>query len=226
MFWLNVFDIIGTIAFAISGALVGMRKKLDLFGIITLSIATSSFGGLFRDIIIGNLPPTLFKEPKYFVISIVTGLLTFFLYPVFIKLPFIPADKTRLKIIYILDAVGLGAFTAIGSNIAITHDMNNLFSVICMGLFTGVGGGLVRDVFVRDIPLILKKHVYASASIAGAFVMYYSYEYVSELASLYICFFITVTIRILAMRYRLSLPTANLDTNTEEKIVYKNVFDC
>ncbi len=217
MFWLNVFDIIGTIAFAISGALVGMRKRLDLFGIITLSIATASCGGLSRDIFIGNFPPMLFREPKYFVFSIVTAIFVLFLYPIFMRLPLASTNKVILNIILILDAIGLGAFTALGAKTAINYNMNNLFSVICMGLITGVGGGVLRDVFVRDIPLILKKEIYASASIVGAFAMYCSYGYVSEIASLYICFFITFALRIFSIKYNLNLPIANIDITRSTK---------
>ncbi|MCY6354246.1 trimeric intracellular cation channel family protein [Clostridium sp. ZS2-4] len=166
MIWLNIFDIVGTIVFAISGALAGIRKKLDLFGIITLSIVTACGGGLFRDIFIGNVPPTLFIDPKYFVVSILTALFTFFLYPVLMRSSLVLNDKNKLNLFVILDAVGLGAFTAFGAKIAITHNLTDLFSIVCMGVLTGVGGGVLRDVFIRDIPLILKQEIYASASAA------------------------------------------------------------
>jgi len=104
--------------------------------------------------------------------------------------------------------VGLGAFTALGTKIAITHNMTDLFSVLCMGVLSGVGGGLLRDLFVRDIPLILKQEIYALASAAGAVVMYYSYSHVPEIAALYICFFITLILRILSLKYNLNLPTS------------------
>lgn len=213
MFWLSVFDIIGTVAFAISGALVGMRKQLDFFGVITLAITTASFGGISRDVFVGNLPPTFFRDPKYFTISIITATLTFIVYPRLMKLLLIPVHKYRLNIILILDAIGLGAFTALGARIAMTHNLNNLFSVIFMGLITGVGGGVLRDVFVRDIPLILRKDIYASASIAGSFIMYYSIGYVSELTSLYLCFGITTVLRLLSIQFNINLPVAHIATN-------------
>jgi len=212
MIWLNMFDIIGTMVFAISGALAGIRKKLDLFGIITLSIVTACGGGFFRDIVIGNLTPTIFRDPKYFVISIITSVFTFFLYPVLIKFQINSPIKNKLTVFLIFDAIGLGAFTAIGANIAITHNMTNLFSVTCMGMLTGVGGGVLRDMFVRDIPLILKQEIYASASAVGAMAMYFSYGHVPQIASLYISFFVTLILRLLSLKFNLNLPTINIDT--------------
>lgn len=145
MFLLSSFEVIGTIAFAISGALVGIEKKLDLFGIIFLSITTAVGGGIYRDIIIGRTPPIAFVNPTSSIISIITALIVF-------------ACNEKVgrfqKVITISDALGLGVFTAIGCRIAVLHGANNGFLVIAMGLGTGVGGGILRDVFVKNIPFI------------------------------------------------------------------------
>ena len=210
MFWFSLFDIIGTVAFAISGALAGIKKNLDLFGVITLSITTASFGGLMRDTFIGKLPPTIFTDPKYVVISFTTAVLTFTVYPKFLRTLSIKTNKVGVNLIFLLDAIGLGAFTALGTEIAISHNMNNLFSVIFMGLVSGVGGGVIRDVFIRDIPLILKKEIYALASIIGASIMFFSQSILPTILAMYLCFIATVLLRIISMKFKLNLPTAKI----------------
>jgi len=197
MFLLSSFEVIGTIAFAISGALVGIEKKLDLFGIIFLSITTAVGGGIYRDIIIGRTPPIAFVNPTSSIISIITALIVF-------------ACNEKVgrfqKVITISDALGLGVFTAIGCRTAVLHGANNGFLVIAMGLGTGVGGGILRDVFVKNIPFILKKDIYAVASIIGALCYYHIHSYLPDILSLYICFAIIFIIRIISIKYKLNLP--------------------
>lgn len=208
MFLINIFEIVGTIAFAISGALIGVEKKLDLFGIVFLSITTSIGGGIVRDIIIGNTPPTAFVKPLYFLISLASALLTCFFYKTLMKLQ---------NIISISDAIGLGVFTVIGSNAALTHNMNQPFIIVSMGLITGIGGGILRDVFVKDIPFVFRKEIYAVASILGALGLYFAYNNLSHVMSLYICFFITFTIRVFSIIYNLNLPVFKNETASKEK---------
>lgn len=197
MMLLNVFEIIGTIAFAIAGALIGIRKQLDIFGVIFLAITTALGGGIFRDILLGNTPPTAFIKPIFSIISILSAFITFRFHRRILKLK---------NIILISDAIGLGAFTVIGSYTAMENFMDQPFLVICMGLLTGVGGGILRDVFVKDIPLVFRKEIYAIASILGASVLYYSYTLFYNVASLYICFFLIFIIRVVAVKYNLNLP--------------------
>lgn len=204
MFLLNSFEIIGTIAFAISGALIGIEKKLDLFGIVFLAITTAVGGGIFRDITIGNTPPTAFLNPTSCIISIITALIVFIFYEKLNKLK---------NIIIISDALGLGVFTAIGSRTAIAHGADNAFIVITMGLITGVGGGLLRDVFVKNVPFILKKEIYALASMIGAICFYYIDKYLSNIMSLYVCCAIVFIIRILSIVYNLNLPVRKAKIN-------------
>lgn len=202
MILISIFEILGTIAFAISGALIGIEKKLDLFGVIFLSITTSVGGGIFRDLIIGNTPPAAFTKPIYCMVSIGAGMFTFMFYTRTVKYE---------DIISITDAIGLGVFTALGSNTAMIHCPSEPFLVITMGLITGVGGGILRDVFVKDIPFVFKKEIYAVASIMGAFGVYFTHGYVPEIVSLYICFGITFIVRILALRFKINLPVANIE---------------
>lgn len=204
MFLINSFEIIGTIAFAISGALTGIEKKLDLFGIIFLAITTAIGGGIFRDIIIGSTPPTVFVDPTSCIISIATALIAFLFYE--------KINKFK-NIIIISDALGLGIFTLVGCKAAIVHGANNAFIVIAMGLITGVGGGMLRDIFAKNVPFILKKEIYAIASIAGALCFYYIHRYFPDIISSYICCAIIFSIRILSLIYNLNLPVSKFNTN-------------
>lgn len=208
MFLINSFEIIGTIAFAISGALIGIEKKLDLFGIIFLAVTTAVGGGIIRDIIIGIDPPTAFVNPTFCIISIITALLVFIFYDKINKLE---------RIIIISDTVGLAVFTAIGCRTAIAHGANNAFLVIAMGLSTGVGGGILRDVLVKNVPFVLKKEIYAVASIVGALCFYYIYRYLPEIISLYICCAVVFIIRILSIAYGLNLPVRKVKRNLRLK---------
>ncbi|HHV74507.1 MULTISPECIES: trimeric intracellular cation channel family protein [unclassified Thermoanaerobacterium] len=202
MFLINSFEIIGTIAFAISGALVGIEKKLDLFGVTFLAVTTAVGGGIFRDIIIGNIPPTAYVNPTSCIISIITAIVVFFFYEKINKFE---------TMIMISDALGLGVFTAIGCRTAITHSYSNAFIVITMGLSTGIGGGIVRDVLAKNVPLVLKKEIYAVASIVGALCFYYIHGYLPDIISLYICCAIVFIIRILSIIYNLNLPVRNVE---------------
>lgn len=208
MFLLNSFEIIGTIAFAISGALIGIEKGLDLFGIIFLATTTAIGGGILRDVAIGSVPPTAFVNPTSCIISIITALAVFLFYEKINKFG---------KTIMISDAVGLGVFTAIGCRTAILHGANNAFLVIAMGLSTGIGGGLLRDVFVKDVPFVLRKEIYAVASIAGALCFYYSYGYFPDIISLYICCGIVFIIRIFSIRNNLNLPVHKVKRNSDSE---------
>lgn len=199
MFLLNSFELIGTIAFAISGAVTGIDKQLDIFGITFLAIITAVGGGIFRDIIIGNTPPTAFVDPTAVVISIFTALVVFFFYKKIHKFE---------KIIILSDALGLGVFTAIGCRTAMLHGASSAFLVITMGLSTGIGGGMIRDVFVGKVPFVLKREIYATASITGAVCFYAFFHYLPEILSLYLCCAIVFIIRMVAVIRKINLPTA------------------
>lgn len=198
MFLLNSFEIIGTIAFSISGAVTGIEKKLDLFGITFLAIIASVGGGIFRDVIMGNTPPIAFIDPTSSIISIFTAFVVFFFYKKINKFE---------KIIKISDAIGLGVFTAIGCRTAMIYGANNAFIVIAMGLSTGVGGGMIRDIFVGNVPFVLKREIYAMASITGALCFYSFYSYLPEMVSLFLCCTVVFVIRIISIIHKINLPT-------------------
>jgi uncharacterized membrane protein YeiH len=197
MLLIEVFVYLGIVAAGVSGAVVGIRKQLDLFGVVSLCVATSLGGGIARDIMIGVLPPVAFIEPKYFLASLAAGLATWIFYP------YVSRSNNLLMV---SDAVGLGVFTAVGANSAISHGYDEPFIVMSMALITGIGGGVLRDVFSKEIPYVFRKEVYAVASILGAVSMLVSYPYLPDTFSMYICLFVTFAVRVLAVMHSIDFP--------------------
>ncbi|WP_066193073.1 MULTISPECIES: trimeric intracellular cation channel family protein [Gracilibacillus] len=204
MFLIETFVYIGTIAFAISGSLLAIKKDLDVFGVLLLGLTTALAGGVIRDLMIGNIPPTNLADPQYFLVSLLASLATILFYE---KL-----NRFEHGIAF-FDAIGLGVFTAVGANAAISLDYSQPFLIITMGLVTGIGGGVLRDVFVREIPLVFRKEIYGIASIAGSVVLICTYEFISLTVSLYLCLIITLIIRILALKWRWNVPIVQKKTN-------------
>lgn len=190
MILLNIFVYVGMIAAAISGALLGIKKRLDFFGIIVLGLSTALGGGIIRDILIGFFPPVAFREPIYTVVGTAAAVLVMFFPKKF-------ADRTNA--INFFDAVGLAAFTAVGADIALKQPITSTFIIVTIGVITGIGGGIIRDIFAQEIPLIFQKEVYATASIAGAAALALSQCYLGGTGPLYICFLTTLIIRLTAM---------------------------
>ena len=203
---LNVVEIIGTIAFAASGALLGIQKRLDVFGIFMLALITAVGGGIVRDIFVGITPPTAFLYPMSTMISLVTAIIVCFCYQWLNKLS---------KLILFCDAIGLGAFTAAGANMAFIYEYNRLFITIMMAVLSGVGGGLIRDIFVGEIPFIFRKEVYAVATIVGAVCFFYTKPLLPGNGPVYLCFFVTVLIRLVSLKFNINFPV--LDANAQQK---------
>lgn len=201
---------IGIIAFAISGAVVAAKKDMDIFGINLLALVTATGGGLIRDIIIDKIPPAMFVNPAYTIITLITANLAFIVMRY--KKP-MPKAVTPFydTLIFWLDTLGLAAFTVDGSFTGIASPYgDNLFLVAFLGIVTGIGGGMIRDVLADDIPAVLTKHVYAIACIAGSVVLVLLWKYTaSELISSLAGFFTIVIIRFLAMHFKWNLPTIN-----------------
>jgi len=194
---LSLFEIVGTIAFAAAGAFAGIQKRLDIFGVFVLALMTAVGGGIVRDVFIGMIPPTAFIYPMSTIISLITAIITCFCYKWLNRFN---------DIIVILDAIGLGAFTAAGANMAFAYDYNRLLITVMMAVLSGVGGGMLRDVFVGDIPYVFRKEVYAVASIAGAVCFFYLKQIYPGSAPMYGCFLVTVVIRMVCMKYDIHLP--------------------
>jgi len=153
-------DLVGTFVFALSGAMVGVRHRLDLFGVLVLSFAAATAGGIFRDLVIGAVPPAAFADWRYIVVPVVAGFATFWWHP-------------RLRRLHspvlVFDAAGLGLFAVSGALKALAFGLNPVAAVL-LGMITGVGGGMVRDLLVTEVPSVLHAEVYAVAALAGAAV--------------------------------------------------------
>lgn len=156
-----VLDWAGTFAFALSGGLLGVHKRFDLFGILFLSFVVAVVGGMLRDVLIDALPPVAITEIHYFAIAMVGGLITFYWYP---------KVESRQRQILLLDAVGLALFAVIGTQKAIDHGINPLMAAI-LGMLTGIGGGMARDVLAGDVPFVLRADLYALAALAGGAIV-------------------------------------------------------
>lgn len=201
-----VFELIGTVAFAISGAITGLKKKMDIFGVVILAVVTAVGGGAIRDIVLGNTPPMTFRNPVYALVAVATGILTFI--PVVRKL----AGKTPKAFdifLLVTDSVGLGIFTVMGIRTAINlNHGENMFLLVFVGVVTGVGGGLLRDVMAGNTPYIFVKHIYASASLAGAVLCVLLWKPLGATAAMSISAAVIIIIRFLAARFKWSLPKA------------------
>lgn len=200
-------ELIGTIAFASSGALVGIRKNMDLLGVIVLAMTTALGGGLLRDVVLGIRPPKMFINATYAMLATGTACILFALIYInkyLLESRFI--DKYE-RIMNFLDAVGLGVFTAVGINTAIAVGMgNNCFLLAFVGVMTGVGGGLVRDILAGLTPSILVEQIYATASIIGAVVYILLLPLVPQAVAVLICTTLIVALRMLAVRFGWHLP--------------------
>lgn len=202
-------EAIGTVAFASSGAMVAIKKRLDLLGIIVLGVTTAVGGGMLRDILIGELPPALFKDPIYVLLAFVTDVLLFLVVRSHQQIMDSRSIETYEKVMNIFDAIGLGAFTVVGIDTAVLAGYGEYhFLIIFLGVITGVGGGILRDIMAGQTPYVLKKHIYACASIAGAMLYVGLRNFINENPAMAIGACSVVLIRILAARFCWNLPTA------------------
>jgi uncharacterized membrane protein YeiH len=158
-----ILDLFGTMAFAVTGAFKAIEHKADIVGIIILATITGVAGGTIRDIILGHFPPHSISDPNYVIITTTTGVVIFFLYPKIQK---------HWNLFLKFDALGLGVFTAIGATFAYQIFGMNFLAMAMAGMVTAVGGGILRDMFVNEIPMVFVKELYASASFLGVVVFY------------------------------------------------------
>lgn len=204
-----IMEMIGTVAFAVSGAMVAIRKELDLLGVLVLGVTTAVGGGMIRDVLIGVHPPILFIKPVYVTVAIVSVLVLFFWVRIQYSALEILSSVWYERLLNLSDAIGLGVFTVVGVNAAIRSGYGNYYFLkIFLGVITGVGGGLLRDIMATETPYILKKHVYACASIAGAICYVVLYDVLGADVSMAACTILVVAIRLLARHYRWNLPRA------------------
>lgn len=201
-----IFEIIGTIAFSISGAIVAIEKKMDVLGVMILGLTTGVGGGVIRDVVIGNTPAQAFISPIYSLISIVVALFIF-LPPV--REWVMKKNKFFQNFLLLTDSIGLGIFTVVG--IATAYSVipeHGLFLLVFVGTVTGVGGGVMRDIMAGNTPYIFVKHFYACASIIGALACSFIWDMVGSVPAMFIGTGIVVVLRILAATFRWELPRA------------------
>lgn len=206
IFLWTFFEIAGTIAFAISGALVGISRRMDMFGILVLALSTAIGGGIIRDILVGNIPPNSFKTSVYIVLTAIITLIIFIIYRNQ-RLRYNSRRKFR-KIYLLADTLGLASFTVTGTTIGFNAYPEYPLFAITLGLITAVGGGIIRDVLAQRIPSVLQEEIYALPSIIGGAIFYF----VASLSSDYwylaspIAFFAVFILRTVGIYYHLSLP--------------------
>jgi uncharacterized membrane protein YeiH len=200
VFLIYVFDLFGTMAFAVTGAFKAIEHKSDIVGIIILSIITGVAGGTIRDIIIGRFPPNSISDPTYVGISVASGVALFFLYPHLQK---------HWNVFLKFDAIGLGVFSITGATFAYNVFGLNFLAISFAGILTAVGGGILRDVFVNEIPFIFVKELYVTASFVGVIVFYGLLAGgVPLFAASIIGIVVTTGTRLVAMKYNWNLPRA------------------
>jgi len=195
---ISIFDLLGTFAFAITGGVKAARRGMDWFGIIVLSIITGTGGGLIRDALLGNHPPLALDKPTYVILCILAGVLV------------IVAQNKITKywlIVLIIDAIGLGVFTAIGAAISEDAGVGGV-AIISITVLTAVGGGILRDILAGEIPQVLKSDFYATAALIGGFFFWIFGLFTAEYHAIKVVGTIAITIilRFYAMYAKLGLP--------------------
>lgn len=197
---IHALDLFGTMAFAVTGAFKAIEHKSDIVGIITLATITGVAGGVIRDIVFGRVPPLAITDPLYLTITSSISIVIFFLYRVL---------KKHWNLFLKFDAIGLGVFTIIGATFAYNLEGLNFLAMSFAGLITAVGGGILRDVFVNEIPIVFVKELYASASFVGVVIFYIMLAAGIDVNIAAIPSIVAATsLRLFAMKYNWNLPLA------------------
>lgn len=207
-------EIIGTIAFSISGTIAAIKAKMDILGTLIMAIVTAVGGGYIRDLTLGLIPPTVFIKPIYISVATITcGLMIIGLTMYKHETPLQQRLRTNIleNIVNLSDSIGLGIFTMSGVSMAIAHkEINNFVLLLFVGTITGVGGGILRDVFTLKIPVVFTKHIYALASMIGATLFIFLRTVIEPSIAMFVCAFVIVVIRFVSAKYKLSLPKVTL----------------
>jgi uncharacterized membrane protein YeiH len=201
-----VLDLTGTFVFALSGALAGARRELDLFGVLVLSFAAGNSGGITRDLLIGAVPPGAVGDWRYLGVSLLAGVVTFYCSPLIVRMS---------SPILIFDAAGLALFAVAGSSKALLFGLNPVMATM-LGVVTGIGGGMVRDVLLAEIPTVLRAELYAVAALVGSAIVVVGHMMQLPVAAvtsmaLISCFLL----RVMAIRRGWRLPVAKIAKRTD-----------
>ena len=199
-----IFDMIGTIAFAVSGALVGVSRKMDIFGMTVLALATAIGGGIVRDVLLGYFPPNSLRNVVYVTVVLAVTVIVFLIYNSRYRKH---AMGPRSRASYLLaDALGLASFTVTGASAGFKLYPELPIFIVLLGTITAVGGGIIRDMLAQRIPSVLKEDVYALPSIIGGIVYYLMVTSSWDNMAVYGAFTVVLVIRLLALKYNWSLP--------------------
>jgi len=204
---LLVLDLVGTFVFAISGATAGVTRRLDVFGVLVLSFVAGNFGGIIRDVLIGSVPPAAVNDWRYLAVSLLAGAITFYWYSA--------VDRLRSPVL-MFDAAGLALFAVSGAQKALAFGLNPVMAAL-LGMMTGIGGGMARDVLLADIPTVLRADLYAIAALAGAAVVVFGHllnlpPTATTMAGALLCF----GLRLMAIRHGWRLPIAKRESTRLE----------
>ena len=196
-FFIYILDLFGTVAFAITGAFKAIEKKFDIVGILVLATITGVAGGTIRDVILGRIPNSV-TDPSYVIATIVSGIVIFFLYS---------RLKKHWNLFLKFDAIGLGVFTIIGATFAYNIFGLNFLAIFLAGILTAAGGGVLRDIFVNQVPIVFVKEFYLSASFIGivifSIILYFTGEiYYATIVGV----ILTISLRLVAIKYNWNLP--------------------
>ena len=203
-----IFELIGTVAFAASGVVTALERELDLFGALVLGTAAAVGGGVIRDLILGYLPPAAFRHPVYALVALGTAAVGF-------AIAYFAGRRTRphlgvyVQILNLFDSVGLAVFTVAGVRSAAACGFGeNAFLSVFVGLLTGEGGGVLRDIMAGQVPSILRKRIYALAAVGGALIYYYlcDFHLCSERIAVLAGAGVVLLIRLLATVFHWNLP--------------------
>ena len=197
---LAALDVAGTTVFAVSGAGLGVRHRLDVFGVCVLALVAGNAGGVIRDLLIGAVPVAAISRWEYVTVSLIAGLITFRWHP--------SIERMRVPIL-LFDAAGLALFAVAGTQKALAFELDPFMAAL-LGMLTGIGGGMVRDVLVSEIPTVLRSDLYAVAALAGAGIVVIGHSLqvppmATTLGGATLCF----GLRLAAIRRGWSLPKAN-----------------
>jgi uncharacterized membrane protein YeiH len=204
-----VLDLMGTFVFALSGASAGVKRELDLFGVLVLSFAAGNSGGIARDVLIGAVPPGAVNDWRYLGVSLFAGVITFYFLPLIVRIS---------NPVLLLDAAGLALFAVAGASKALAYGLNPVMAIV-LGMVTGIGGGMVRDVLLAEIPHVLRAELYAVAALAAAAIVVIGHVLELPVApvtavALISCF----SLRVMAIRRGWRLPVAKIRDQQDPSI--------
>jgi uncharacterized membrane protein YeiH len=204
-----ILDLTGTFVFALSGALAGVKRELDLFGVLVLSFAAGNSGGIARDVLIGAVPPGAVNDWRYLGVSLVAGVITFYFSRLIVRMS---------NPVLLFDAAGLALFAVAGASKALAYGLNPLMATV-LGMVTGIGGGMARDILLAEIPTVLRAELYAVAALGAAAIVVIGHMLQLPAApvtavALILCFWL----RVMAIRHGWRLPVAKFDDRHNSNI--------